>query len=107
MTLKDLLPTLSLIAERHLARARATLEGLGIDTTAMLPAEILDRVKHANEPTADRADGSAHERGERREVRPVRDRSEMRGHRVWRYDWRRRSGLRTRNAKRLKHSEQT
>src|SRR5438128_2344101 len=105
MTLKDLLPTLSLIAERHVERARATLEKLGVDTAGMLPAEILDRVRTASEPAADREDTSSVDRGERREIRRIRDRTEMRGHRVWRYDWRHRSGLRQRSAKRLKHSE--
>lgn len=104
MTLKDLLPTLSLIAERHVARARAALEELGIDTSGMLPAEILERAKQ-NGPSGDPDEAATLDRGERRQIRRMRDRSEMRGHRVWRYDWRQRSGMRPRIAKRVTQSE--
>src|ERR1700736_3704657 len=45
MTLQDLPASLSMIAERHLARAKAALEELGIDTAGMPPAEIFDRAQ--------------------------------------------------------------
>jgi hypothetical protein len=101
MTLQELPPSLSLIAERHLARARAKLEQHGVDTAAMLPAEILDRARELPPREADPQGSSAPDIGERRELRRARERTEVRGHRVWRHDWRRRSGLRPRIGKRI------
>jgi hypothetical protein len=98
MTLEDLPPNLSLIADRYLARAKAELEELGIDTDGMLPAEIFDQVRDV------RLKGvapQAPEPGERRQLRRSRERIEVRGHRAWRHDWRRKSGLRQRIGKRI------
>ena len=101
MTPEDLPPSLSLIADRYLARAKAELEELGIDTAGMPPAEIFDRVRDARLKDIRPQGAHAPELGERRQVRRSRERIEVRGHRVWRHDWRRKSGLRPRIGKRI------
>jgi hypothetical protein len=105
MTLQDLPPSLSLIAERHLARARAALEELGIDTADLPPAEILSRARDLQSKDGNPQENSPADPGERRELRRARERTEVRGHRVWRHDWRRRSGLRPRVGKRIPRHE--
>jgi len=50
MTVQDVPPSLSIIAERHLARARAALEERGVDTADMPVAEIFDRSRGDREP---------------------------------------------------------
>ena len=105
MTPEDLPPSLSLIADRYLARAKAELEELGIDTAGMLPAEIFDRVRDARPKDHQPQGAPTSELSERRQVRRSRERIEVRGHRVWRHDWRRKSGLRPRVGKRLPRPE--
>ena len=92
MTLQDLPASLSMIAERHLSRAKAALEELGIDTAGMPPAEIFDRAQgegaSAGHPLKPESLERESERQSRR-AQPARIAS--RWNRAWRRDWRRRS----------------
>jgi hypothetical protein len=99
MTPEDLTPSLSLIADRYLERAKKELEELGIDTAGMLPAEIFDQLRNARLNGGPAQGGNAPE--EPRQLRRSRERIEIRGHRAWRHDWRRKSGLRQRIGKRI------
>ena len=101
MNPENLHPGLSLIANRYLDRAKAELAELGIDTSAMPPTEIFDRIRDARQNDVSPPGGRAPESDERRLVRRSRERIEVRGHRVWRHDWRRKSGLRPRIGKRI------
>ena len=91
MTLQDLPPSLSIIAERHLARARTALEELGIDTSGMAPDQIFDRLQAAPARARGVDDGEAADADGKRSNRRASARIAPRSHRARRWDWRRRS----------------
>jgi len=96
MTLQDLPPSLSIIAERHLARAKAALEELGIDTAGMPDGEIFDRAKGGGQEAAPPAPkGKAAPPGHQGNGRRAATWTGARWHRSQRRDWRRRSRAKT------------
>ena len=98
MTLEDFPPGLSIIAERHLARAKAALEELGIDTTGMPPAEIFDRAKGEPNQTSRPLKSEASVTEDDRPGRRAPARTGTRWNRAWRRDWRRRARSRSKIA---------
>jgi hypothetical protein len=96
MTLPDPPLSLSIIAERHLARARATLEERGVDTADMPVAEIFDRMRGEREAEAEPAKPVAGGPDAHRPSRSWRTRAPARWDRAWRRGWRRRA--RSKNA---------
>jgi len=97
MTVPDLPPSLSIIAERHLARARAKLEERGVDTADMPAAEIFDRIRGGHDPAAEPAKPAGGEPDPHRPSRSWRTRPPARWDRAWRRGWRRRARSRHKN----------
>ena len=85
MTGQDVPPSLSIIAERHLARVRAALEERGVDTADMPVAEIFDRSRGDREP----AKAVSREPDRHRPSRSWRPERPARWDRAWRRGWRR------------------
>jgi hypothetical protein len=91
MTLQDLPPSLSIIAERHLARARAALEERGVDTADMPVAEIFERARDGGDGQGEAAKPVGREPDPHRPSRSWRTRPPARWDRAWRRGWRRRA----------------